>query len=125
MKIDVLEFRLKLYPKHFDRVRAFYADTLGFSVRTEWNDDPAHRGVMFDTGSGIIELLSGAHQSDAATYSNDISLRVSNVHAVWEKFKDDESVIFPIRKNDWGDTSFCIADPEGFEITFFTPDHTH
>ena len=80
---------------------------------------------MFDTGSGIIELLSGAHQSDAATYSNDISLRVSNVHAVWEKFKDDESVIFPIRKNDWGDTSFCIADPEGFEITFFTPDHTH
>jgi hypothetical protein len=36
--------------------------------------------------------------------------------------KDDKNVRHELRHNSWGDNSFRIADPEGFEITFFTKD---
>ena len=35
----------------------------------------------------------------------------------WNRGEADQGVL---RDNPWGDTSFCIAHPESFEVTFFT-----
>ncbi len=115
----VSEFRLKLYPKNFDASREFYASFLEFPIIKEWNDGVHDRGVMFDTGAGIIELLSYK-----GTYipirGADVSLRVSDVWVLWNTLKTRATVHFPLRDNAWGDTSFAISDPDGFCITFFT-----
>ena len=117
--IHVTEFRLKLYPKDFLKVRAFYEKTLGFGVISEWDRGEYDRGVMFRVGPSILELLSPetAYQPIAGT---GLSLEVADVRSLWLKLKDTVTVIFALRDNDWGDSSFCIADPEGFEVTFFT-----
>ena len=49
-----------------------------------------------------------------------LALEVSDVASLWEQMKSGSNILHPIRNNDWGNTSFRIADPEGFAISFFT-----
>lgn len=119
MKADVKEFRLKLYPRDFYKVRYFYENELGFTVTKEWDRGEQEKGVMFQVGNATLELLSpkdGFHEVTGI----DVSWEVTNVHELWQNWKDEPNVVFALRDNDWGDTSFCISDPEGFKITFFT-----
>ena len=74
---------------------------------------------MFDTGSGIIELLV-PKKKYANPQGVDVSLQVKNVGKLWNKLKEKTDIVFPPRDNTWGDTSFCIQDPEGFRLIFFT-----
>lgn len=115
----VKEFRFKLYPKEFSLVREFYENELGFLVTHEWNHSEHDRGVMFDTGSAILELLS-VEKDYQPIAGCSLSLEVLDVQALWKQFQGKENIVFALRDNDWGDTSFCVTDPEGLKITFFT-----
>lgn len=119
--VIVREFRVKLYPNDFDLVRTFYESELGFTVTNSWDRGENDKGVMFDVGGTTLELLSpeGGYMPIAGC---DFSLEVNDVTKLWEQMKDGDNVRHELRHNNWGDTSFCIADPEGFEITFFTKD---
>lgn len=114
----ITEFRLKLYPRDFATVKSFYRDTLLFPILLEWDDGDNNKGVMFNTGVGIIELLDT--ESHVPVAGCNVSLAVENVQQLWQKFKDVSYIIHPLRDNSWGDSSFAIHDPEGFQITFFT-----
>lgn len=118
--VVVKEFRLKLYPKDFYLVREFYEKQLQFPVIHDWDRGEESKGVMFDVGGTTLELLYPANGGYKKIAGADISLEVPNVKELWKQMKDDYNVLHPIRHNAWGDTSFRIADPEGFEITFFT-----
>ena len=115
---QVKEFRLKLYPHDYDTVRAFYEQFLGFKVTLEWNNSPDNRGVMFDVGGTILEIMVSRSRPKGITAS--IALEVADVSKLWEEFKNYPKLIHALRDNDWGDTSFAIYDPEGTSITFFT-----
>lgn len=119
--MDITEFRLKLYPKDFQTVRNFYETTLNLPVVNEWDRGEGDKGVMFQVGPAILELLT-PEASYAPIQGTDLSLAVPNVQVLWEQLKDKAPVLFPLRHNKWGDMSFCIADPEGFALTFFTKD---
>lgn len=117
--VDTLDIRIKLYPKNFDVVRSFYQDILKFSIIKEWNRSIEDRGVMFNAGNFTLELLS--HDGEFKEVQGcDISIEHENVVEYWESFKDTKHVVFELRDNEWGDSSFGIQDPEGFKITFFT-----
>ena len=117
----VVEFRLKLYPNDFYKVRKFYEDTLRYPVIEDWDHGESEKGVMFDTGGATLELLS-PKPNYKAVQGVSISIEVQNVVGLWEYIKDKAHIEFEPRHNSWGDTSFRIKDPEGFEITFFTKD---
>lgn len=117
--VEVKQFRLKLYPNDFALVRDFYETYLRLPVVNEWDRGNDDKGVMFNVGGTVLELLSPENRYKPLAGA-DLSLEVPNVHALWEQMKDNDRIVHPIRDNPWGDTSFCIADPEGFEITFFT-----
>lgn len=117
----VTEFRLKLYPKDFYKVREFYEMILGYPVIVEWDHGENNRGVMFDTGGATLELLSPKPKYKTVQGVG-ISLEVQDVMKLWKYIKDKADIEFPPRHNSWGDTSFRIKDPEGFQITFFTKD---
>ena len=116
---DIAEFRLKLYPKDFQTVQAFYEQTLGLPLLNEWDRGEHDKGVMFKVGTAVLELLTPEEAYRPITGVG-LSLEVSDVHTLWQELQAKAPVIFTIRDNPWGDTSFCIADPEGFEVTFFT-----
>lgn len=113
------QFRLKLYPKDFYAVKDFYETVLGFPILNSW-DEPNNNGVMFDTGVAIIELLTPKDGYVPIKGSN-VSLKVEDVWALWEKLKDHPNITKPLNLRPWGDMSFRIVDPEGFQISFFTP----
>jgi catechol 2,3-dioxygenase-like lactoylglutathione lyase family enzyme len=115
----VTEFRLKLYPQDFTKVRAFYEQILGFEVAGEWDRGESDRGVMFHVGPAILELLS-PEEGYKSIQGVDLSLEVPDVHSLWNGLQAKAKIIFELRDNAWGDTSFCIADPEGFKLTFFS-----
>lgn len=114
----VSEFRLKLYPKDFYTVREFYETELGYNVVNEW-DRPDSKGVMFDVGGTIVELLT-PEKGYRPIVGADVSWEVGNVWQLFEAMEDKPCIIRGLKDNDWGDTSFHIQDPEGFQITFFT-----
>lgn len=113
------QFRLKLYPKDFYKVKDFYENVLGFPILNRW-DGMDNKGIMFDTGMAIIELLTPKDGYVPIQGSN-VSLQVADVWTLWEKLKDHSNIVKPLNLRPWGDMAFRIADPEGFQITFFTP----
>ncbi len=117
----VTEFRLKLYPKDFYKVRDFYENTLGYQVVDSW-DSENDKGVMFNTGDAILELLT-PKDGYKLVQGAGLSLMVKDIWALWEKLKDHPNIIKPLsqKPSAWGDVGFRIADPEGFQITFFSP----
>lgn len=117
----VLEFRLILYPKDFYGVKKFYEEILEYPVKMDWDNGEHSRGVMFNTGGVTLELLS-PKQGYVPPQGASVALEVQDVMALWEHIKDKVEIEFAPRHNEWGDTSFRIRDPEGFQITFFTKD---
>lgn len=116
---SVNEFRLKLYPKDFYKVRDFYLNDLHFPILHEWDRSDSNKGVMFDVNGTTLELLSpkGEH---VPVSGSDLSLGVPDVWALYEELKGKDFVTRGLVDNAWGDTSFRIVDPEGFQISFFT-----
>jgi catechol 2,3-dioxygenase-like lactoylglutathione lyase family enzyme len=112
------EFRLKLYPKDFYKVKDFYENLLGYPIVDSWDGEES-KGVMFDTGGAILELLTPKGEY-LPFQGSDISLKVDNVWELWERLKDYPSIVKALDSYSWGDTGFKIADPEGFKISFFT-----
>ena len=115
------EFRLKLYPKDFASMRAFYAEILEFPITKEWNRSPDDQGVMFDVGGTTLELLS-LEEDYKEPSGFGLSLEVPNVQELWSRFQNETFVGHALRHNEWGDNSFQIHDPEGLKISFFTKD---
>lgn len=113
------QFRLKLYPKDFYTVKNFYENVLGYPIVDSWDGEDS-KGVMFNTGEAILELLTPKDEYKPLQGS-DIALKVENVWILWEKLKDHPNIVKPLATYSWGDTGFKIADPEGFRISFFTP----
>ena len=111
------EFRLKLFPVSFDQTKAFYAEKLMYPILDEWNRGDSDRGVMFDTGVAVIELLT---PSKGKVVGCNLSLEVADVWSLWGKLEGDPVVAYALKDNPWGDSSFGILDPDGFQITFFT-----
>lgn len=113
------EFRTKLYPKDFYKVKDFYENVLGYPIVNSWDREDG-KGAMFDTGAAVIEILSPEDGYKPIQGAN-VSLKVENVWDLWEKLKDHPNVTKPLNLRPWGDMSFRIVDPEGFQISFFTP----
>ena len=111
------ELRLKLYPKDFKKVKDFYYNVLNFPLLNNWDGETS--GAMFNTGAGIIELLT-PKEGYVPIRGVAVSLGVDDVWKLWEELKEKVKIVHDLRNNSWGDTSFRISDPEGFEITFFT-----
>ena len=111
------EFRLMLYPKKYQTSLEFYRDVLGFPITYQW-DRAKSKGVMFDTGSATIELLWDDDQKQPE--GCDVSLEVKDVWKLAKSLHGKARLVHGIQDNPWGDTSFCIKDPSGFDIIFFT-----
>ena len=107
--------------EEFDKTVEFYRDILGLSVLRSWDT-----GIMFDTGSGIIEIFSNGDGNlkqgtirHFALATDDVDACVKAVReAGYEVFIEPKNIeiqsdpVFPAR------IAFCIG-PVGEEIEFF------
>ena len=105
----------------FEKAKAFYLRVLGLSVKREWPD-----GVMFDTGSGLLELFCtgpGAKEKGAVRHfalaADDVDEMARRVRdAGYEVFVGPKDILIPSRPPFPARMAFCRG-PLGEEIEFF------
>ncbi len=111
--MEVLSSRVLLRPSDAQRSQRFYRDVLGLAVYREFG--PAeHRGVVFFTGNGLLEV-SG--RSDSSPASLALWLQVRDVAAEHERLgAAGVTVRQPPRREPWGLVEMWIEDPDGVRI---------
>lgn len=118
------ETRIHVYVKNMQEMVRFYNKILEFPVVKVWRLSDGD-GTIINLGGNNLELYSKNRRHN---YHSDFSgcvsfsIRVKNVHKLYEKFSKKNIKIEEIQKNSWGDSSFSLRDPEGNRITFFSPD---
>ena len=110
----VKEFRCIRLVRDLAALRTFYDEIFDWPITNQWNT-----GVMYDTGAATFELIQD-DEADKPNEASHIAISIPDVWSLFENLKNKVKIVFPLRDNSWGDTSFQIQDPDGFTITLFT-----
>jgi uncharacterized glyoxalase superfamily protein PhnB len=107
-----------------DKTRNFYVDTLGFThVMGMIGKDGQLDFVTVVMGAARIMFMrtpGGAHAPETKQ-PVEIYLEVENVDALHEKLtKNGVAISDPLRLQWWGDKTFKVLDPNGYQIWFYT-----
>lgn len=117
------EVRLHIYVSNMKEMVRFYNQILEFPVVRYWRYSDGD-GTQIDVGGNLIELFTKGKRNYANKnyYGNvSVSIKVKDVHKLYEKFKKKNIELGEMVDNPWGDTSFPIVDPEGNRLVFFSP----
>ena len=111
--------------EEFEKTKEFYGTILGLSEVRSWGEG-THAGIMFDTGSGFVEIFAdGARRLEQGAVRH-FALATDDPDACIQAVRDagyeitvepndiviPSEVAFPVR------IAFCIG-PVGEEIEFF------
>ena len=117
--------RLAYTARNFERAVAFYRDTLGMSVVSQW-DRADGRGAILDTGAGgggtaLVEVFgapSGTAYDGAGPVGTVLMLEVPDVDALYQRLVDAGMQPGTLEDRPWGRV-FRVNDPEGLAIDVY------
>ena len=124
-----MELRISLTVSDFERLRAFYRDTVGLDEAESW--DVHGHGVVFDVGRATLELIDEEHAAfvdevevgrDAATGGIRLALAVPDASkAAADLVAGGAELLGEARETPWGDVNARTQPPEGPQLTVFSP----
>lgn len=107
-----------------DRIRSFYVDTLGFThVMGMLGKDGQLDFCTVVLGEARVMFLRapGEAKAPGGKQPVEIYLEVADVDALHAGFKKKGVAISdPLQLQWWGDKTFKVLDPNGYEIWFYT-----
>jgi tRNA(Arg) A34 adenosine deaminase TadA len=125
----VRELRTAVTVDEYDRVLAFYRDTLGLPVIEAWEDGDA-RGAILDAGRATLELLSEAQAEliDGVEVGRRVAgpvrlaLEVADSEETARRLVEGgaEQLADPVL-TPWNDLNVRLRAPGGMQLTLFTP----
>jgi predicted enzyme related to lactoylglutathione lyase len=123
----VLELRVALTARDYERLVKFYCDGLGLETTQEWPSDQG-RAVVLDMGQATLEVFDEkqANTIDLMETGTRISgqirfaLKVPDLNAAMERLLANGAtqVHAPVM-TPWGDYNVRLQDPEGLQVTLF------
>jgi lactoylglutathione lyase len=127
---NVTELRVSLTVSDFERLRAFYRDSVGLTETQSW-DFHGH-GVVFDVGRATLELIDEEHAAfvdevevgrrTASTGGIRLALAVSDAaNAAADLVDGGAELLGEARPTPWGDVNARTQPPEGPQVTVFSP----
>jgi catechol 2,3-dioxygenase-like lactoylglutathione lyase family enzyme len=123
----VLELRVALTTKEYERLVEFYCVGLGLEPAELWTGDQ-DRAVILDMGKATLELFDEPHaaavdQIEAgARVSGPIrfALQVPDLQAALERvLAHGATLVHPPIVTPWGHHNVRVQDPDGMHITLF------
>lgn len=112
-------------PKNFDTSLAFYRETLGWQMISEWTDNFGKRGAQL-SGGGIKVVIAEEHHATemrdiaakAHPHSPTVHLDIHDADVRFAKIPDGDHVVIAPEDNDRGRRWFVVKDPDGNLIAF-------
>jgi catechol 2,3-dioxygenase-like lactoylglutathione lyase family enzyme len=121
--MEVLASRILLRPADIDRSQGFYRDVLGLAVYREFGP-PAHRGLVFFLGGGLLEVSGTAAAGAPPNLS--LWLQVRDVQAEHQRLTTlGVEILREPRRESWGLIEMWIADPDGVRIVLVEVPQDH
>ncbi len=124
---NILELRVAITTKDYERLVKFYCLGLGIEPAAVWNNDGG-KALMFNMGNATMEIFDErqAEVVDDLEVGERVSgqirfaLQVPDLNAAMERMLANgatlvhEPVLTP-----WGDYNVRLQDPDGMQITLF------
>lgn len=123
----VLELRVALTSRNYEKLIQFYCDALGLEPAQVWNNGQA-KGMAIEMGSGTLELFD----ENQAAIIDDIeagkrisgqirfALQVPDLKVATERLlSHGAEMVHPPVLTPWGDFNVRFKDYEGMQITLF------
>ena len=123
----VLEMRIALTSRDYDRLVKFYCTGLGIEPAAIWNNDGG-KAMMLEMGAATLELFDErqAEVIDQLEVEKRISgqvriaLQVPDLQAAMERLlANGATLVHPPVTTPWGDTNVRLQDPDGMQVTLF------
>jgi len=123
----ILEMRVALTSKDYDRSVKFYCEGLGLDPAQIWNNGLG-RALILDMGQATLEIFDEAQAQtiDQIETGQRVSgqirfaLQVPDVNTAMERLLAHGAIcVHPPVVAPWGDINVRMQDPDGMQITLF------
>lgn len=125
--LPVLQLRVALTSRDYERLVKFYCDGLGLEPAAVWNNDGG-RALMLEMGNATLELFDErqAEVIDQLEAGKRVSgqvrfaLQVPDLRSAMERLLAHGAVlVHPPIQTPWGDYNVRLQDPDGMQVTLF------
>ena len=126
-KYPVLELRIALTVKEFERSVKFYCEGLGIEPAAIWNNGAGH-ALVLDMGRATLEIFDEAQAEtiDQLEAEKRVSgqirfaLQVPDLDTALERLLAHGATLVHAQvMTPWGDYNVRLEDPDGLQITLF------
>ena len=123
----VMELRVALTTRDYERLLRFYTDGLGLDPNELWTGG-ADRAVIFELGQATVELFDEAHADIVDTLEAGaptgaqlrFALRVPDLEAALERvLANGATLVHPPVVTPWRHHNARVQDPDGMQVTLF------
>ncbi len=112
--------------EQYAQVVRFYHEILGLKIARVWGDENAPDGIMFDTGSGLVEIFTNKTEEAELGIIRHFALETTDVdecvcavrNAGYEVFIEPKDISIPSNPPYNARMAFCFG-PLGEQIEFF------
>jgi catechol 2,3-dioxygenase-like lactoylglutathione lyase family enzyme len=123
----ILEMRVALTSRDFERLVKFYADGLGLEPAQNFTSENG-RAILLELGQGTLELfderqadyVDGLEVGQRVSGQVRFALRVPDLQAALDRLLAKGAVlVHPPVVTPWGDRNARVQDPDGLQVTLF------
>ena len=123
----ILQLRVTITARDYERLVKFYCDGLGLEPAAVWNNDGG-RALMLEMGQATLELFDErqAEVIDQLEAGKRVSgqirfaLQVTDLKSAMERLlAHGATLVHPPVQTPWGNTNVRLQDPDGMQITLF------
>ena len=123
----VMELRVALTTRDFERLLRFYTEGLGLAPANLWTSEHG-KALIFEMGKGTLELFDESHAAhiDEIEAGQPVSgpirfaLQVPDVQAAMDRLlAKGATLVHPPVMTPWGHRNVRLQDPDGMQVTLF------
>ena len=101
---------------------------MGLPVIESWDRNPEDRGTLFGAASGLIEVLTRPESGESSHLWDErppqgafMVIEVEDVERMYRQvIEKDLPIQQELTTQTWGHRSFCVREPNGLTLYFFS-----